>query len=87
MAIVFIPPPMRDLTGGVDRVEVSAGSLRQVIRDLDARFPGIANRLCDGDRLARGLAVSVDGNLSTRGPLTRIGEQSEVHFLPAIGGG
>lgn len=87
MPIVFIPPQMRDLTGGVDRLRIEAATLRQVIARLDERFPGLGARLCDGDALAGGLAVSIDGAFASRGLLAKVGPDSEVHFLPAIGGG
>ena len=87
MPTVFIPPTLRDLTGGVDRVCVEGSTLRRVVESLDQRFPGIAARLCSGDDLAPGLAVSVDGHLSTRGLLPPVAPESEIHFLPAISGG
>lgn len=87
MPTVFIPPQMREVTGGADRVVVDGRSLRQVIVALDERHPGLASRLLEGDKLARGLAVSIDGVVSSRGLLTQVQPESEVHFLPAIGGG
>ncbi|MBX3415055.1 MAG: MoaD/ThiS family protein [Pirellulales bacterium] len=87
MAIVFIPHQMRDLTGGVAHLEVEAKSLRQAIRALDEQFPGIAARLTAGEGLSPGIQVSIDGAISSRGLLAPIKPTSEVHFLPAIGGG
>ena len=88
MAIVFIPAPLRSLTGGVQRLEVDGSSLHELVAALDEQFPGIASRLTEGDALADGLAVSIDGNLhATRSLSTRVGPTSEVHFVPAIGGG
>ena len=87
MAQVYIPAQMRDLTGGVDRIEIAGSNLRRIIAGLESAFPGIKDRLVSGDAIASGLAVSIDGNVSTRGLLAPVGEISEVHFLPAIGGG
>jgi len=87
MATVFIPHQMRDLTGGEAQVEVAGKSIRQLIAALDAQYPGLAERLLKGDQMAPGLAVSIDGAISPRGPLAAVGPQSEVHILPAIGGG
>ena len=87
MARVFIPAQWRDLSGGVAEVELPGESLRQLVAELDCRFPGLAARLCDGDAIAAGLAVSIDGSITSRGMLARVGPRSEVHFLPAIGGG
>ena len=87
MATVYIPSLLRDLTGGRDTVNAAGRTVRQIIEDLEARFPGIRQRLCDGESLRPGIAVAVDGELATRGLLQSVDHQSEVHFLPAISGG
>ena len=87
MVTVFVPPLLRELTGGADRVEVAGSSVRQIVAALDARFPGVGSRLCAGDELRPGLAVAVNGTVSSVGLLQKVPEGAEVHFLPAIGGG
>ena len=47
MARVFVPTMLQATTGGVKEVEVAARNVRQVIEQLDERFPGIANRLME----------------------------------------
>ena len=89
MAEVWIPPRVQALTGGQKTVRVAGGTVRQLINNLEMRFPGIRARLCDeaaGDLLP-GVAVIVDGETSQLGMLERVQENSEVHFLPALGGG
>jgi molybdopterin synthase sulfur carrier subunit len=87
MPIVFIPSPLRTLTAGAGEVSVEGGTVRDVIVALELRHPGIRACLCRGDALASGLQVSVDGVMSTRGLRAVVGPDSEVHFLPVIGGG
>lgn len=87
MPKVFIPPLLKPLTGGVDVVELPAESVRDVVEELERRYPGVRGRLVDEDELKPGLTVAVDGNVSALGLLQKTGAQSEVHFLPAIGGG
>lgn len=87
MATVYIPHQMRELTGGRSSMEVSAVSVREVITALEDAFPGIAARLCRDGELAPSLQVTVDGVLSHRGIRAALKPNSEVHFLPAIGGG
>lgn len=87
MPRVFIPPLMRSLTDGAEQVEIPGASVRQIVANLEARYPGIRERLCEGDTLKPGLAVAVDGNVTSLGLLQKVQEGSEVHFLPAIGGG
>lgn len=84
---VFIPSQMRDLTGGQDRVDIEAKSVREVIHELEERFPGFAERLISGDRLSPGMAVSIDSEISNRGLNAVVPAGAEVHFVPAIGGG
>lgn len=87
MARVFIPAQWRDLSQGQVEVEVPGATVGQVISALDERFPGVRERLGHDGGLASGLAVSIDGTVTARGMLAPVGPQSEVHFLPAIGGG
>ena len=87
MARVFIPSQMRDLTGGEAEVKVLASNLRQVIALLEERFPGISKRLLYEGNIAPGIAAAIDSEISSRGLLAEVGEESEVHFLPAIAGG
>jgi len=89
MADVWIPPLMQPLTGGARRVKVPGSSVRQVVSNLEQAYPGIKALLCDEDedRIRPEIAVIVDGEVSRLGLLEHVGEASEVHFLPAIGGG
>jgi molybdopterin synthase sulfur carrier subunit len=87
MARVWIPPLLRDLTGGVQTVTVGGARVREVIEELDRLYPGTKARLCDGDTLRPGLAVVVDTGVARLGLREPVGPDSEVHFLPAIGGG
>ncbi len=87
MPRVFIPPLLRPLSGGAESVDVPGKSVREVIEVLDARFPGLGEKLREGDSLRPGLTVVVDGDVSPRGLLEIVSAESEIHFLPAVGGG
>lgn len=87
MARVFIPAQWRDLSDGVADFELAGTTLGEIIAALDARCPGIAARLCVDGSIAAGLAVSIDGSIASRGMLAPVAPASEIHFLPAIGGG
>jgi molybdopterin synthase sulfur carrier subunit len=87
VARVWIPPLVRDLTAGQQVVTVPGARVDEVIGELDRLFPGIKDRLCDGDALRPGLAVVVDTGVARHGLREPVGPDSEVHFLPAIGGG
>jgi len=89
MAQVWIPPQIQNLTHGKEIVTVEGSSVRQLINNLDAQYPGIKDILYDeeAEDIMPGLAVIVDGEASQLGVLERVSDNSEVHFLPAIGGG
>jgi molybdopterin synthase sulfur carrier subunit len=87
MPKVFIPPQMRDLTDGTAEIEVPGATVGEVVDGLEARFPGLRDRLCADDQLAPALQVSVDHVMTNRGLRARVQPNSEVHFLPAFGGG
>ncbi len=87
MPTVFIPPSLRKLTQDQEQVIVAAKTVREAIEKLEQQFPGIQQRLCAGENLKPGLSVAVDGNVASLGLLQKLRPDSELHFLPAIGGG
>ena len=87
MATVYIPTMLLPVTGGVKQTQVEARNVRQVINGLEEQFPGIRERLIEDNQVRPNLAVSVDGEIARMGLLERVGENSEVHFVPAISGG
>ena len=87
MATVFIPPSLQKLTGGQDKIVLSGSTVREIVNNLDAAFPGTKERLVDGFKIKSSISVAVDGEISPMGLLEKVGEDSEVHFVAAIGGG
>lgn len=87
MPIVHIPTQLRSLTHGAECVEVRGENLRQVVASLDAAHPGLADRLLKDGALAPGLAASIDGTFTNRGLMAKVRPDSDIYFLPAIGGG
>ena len=87
MPTVWIPALMRDLTQGRRTVAVEGATVREVIRSLEAAYPGLGERLCDGDDLNPYIEIAVDGAIAPLGLLSPVGENSEIHILPAVSGG
>lgn len=77
----------RDLTGGVEHIQVEGATVGEVVAALDARFPGIAARLTQEGKLRPGIVVAIDGVISSRGLRQRLAAPSEIHFVPALAGG
>jgi molybdopterin converting factor small subunit len=87
MAIVFIPALLRKLTGGKDRTQATGATLRELFDDLDRQFPGFRDRVVEEGDLMGSIAVSINGEVITGGLSESIPDNSEIHFVPAIGGG
>ena len=87
MATVYIPTMLQTLSRGATQVTIEATSVRQVVQRLEALYPGVEASLVEDGDLKPHIAVAVDGEVSVLGLLERVGEDSEVHFVPALGGG
>jgi molybdopterin converting factor small subunit len=87
MPEVWIPALLQLLSGGKQKVSVPGGTVREVIDNLELQYPGMRERLLDGDRLRPSIAVVVDGVISQEKLHHRLEETSEVLFMPAISGG
>jgi sulfur-carrier protein len=87
MAKVWIPSLLQDLTDGNQVVTVPGSTVAEIVAQLEQIYPGIRDRLCAGEGLRRGIAVAIDTQVARSGLMAPVAESSEVHFLPAIGGG
>lgn len=87
MPTIFIPSLMQDLTNQNSTVEVEASTVRQVVNALEEAYPGCKDYLLEDGQFKSNISVAVDGEVTTMGMLEKVGETSEVHFLPAIAGG
>ena len=87
MATVYIPSLMQKLTDGRSKVEVVGSTVRQIVENLEIDYPGMKARLVEENRIKGNISVAIDGEITPMGMLGKVEEDSEVHFLPAIGGG
>jgi len=87
MARVFIPTMLQFLTSGVKDLRIDVRNIEEVVRILEKQFPGMSDRLLVDGQLVSTVVVSVDGQVSHLGLLQRVKEESEVHFVPNMGGG
>ena len=87
--IVRIPAPLRTLTGGLDEVPATGGTVGEVIEDLEKRHPGIRERLLDEKGVRRFINIYV-GEEDVRfleGLKTTLKSGDQISIVPAIAGG
>ena len=84
---VTLPPPLLRLFPGAGRrLELTAASVAELIDALEARWPGMRDRLCDpSPRLRRQINVFVDGRKVDLA--TPLADGAEAVILLAIVGG
>ncbi|MFI9273633.1 MoaD/ThiS family protein [Kitasatospora sp. NPDC052896] len=90
MAIeVRIPTILRTYTDGAKAVEGNGATLRELFADLDARHPGIAERLLDSGELRRFVNVYLNDEdvRFLDGVATEVADGDSVTILPAVAGG
>ncbi|MCK4267233.1 MAG: MoaD/ThiS family protein [Actinomycetia bacterium] len=88
--IVRIPAALRNLTDGEGEVSGNADNVRDLIKDLENKYPGIEERLCDesGDiRRFVNVFVGQEDIRFLKGLDTQMEAGAEVSIIPAIAGG
>ena len=87
---VLIPTPLQRLTQNQSEVMLEGGDIRDMIQNLEARFPGIKSRLCDESGALRrfvNLYVNEEDIRFLKGEATPLKDGDEVSIIPAIAGG
>ena len=86
MPVVFIPTPLRKLSGGVATIDSPAGTIADIVAALDRRFPGMSGAIIEDGRMRPGVVAAVNGE-TTSWVLECVPEGAELRFLLAISGG
>ena len=87
---VRIPTTLRPLTAGATTVSTSGATVADVLDDLEARHPGLRERVLDeSGALRRFVNVFVDDEdvRFLDGPATEVPEGSTLAIVPAVAGG
>ncbi|HZW12921.1 MAG TPA: MoaD/ThiS family protein [Noviherbaspirillum sp.] len=87
LVVVRLPAPLLALfPGAARRVELPAATVAAMMDALDARWPGMRDRLCDSTpAIRRHINVFVAGERATLE--TRLAPGAEVVVMTAISGG
>lgn len=72
---------LRDAADGRAFVEVEAATVRQMLDELAASYPGLR------PQIERGISVSIDGKIYRNAWLAKLSPDSEVFILPRLNGG
>jgi molybdopterin converting factor small subunit len=85
--VVHLPRSLVALFPGSEkRMPASGATVLEVIRDLDGRLPGVANRVLDaGPTIRTHLNLFVNGERA--GLETPVPPGADVHVIPAVSGG
>jgi [CysO sulfur-carrier protein]-thiocarboxylate-dependent cysteine synthase len=87
---VRIPPTLRDSVGGAREVDASGSTVRELLADLAARFPGLGSQVFEnGNEIAPFVNVYVNNEdvRTLDGLDTPVGDGTSVILLPAMAGG
>ena len=87
---VRIPVQLRSLTDGQEVVTATGGSVLDLIEDIDKRYPGIKDRICEQNGQVRrfvNIFVNDEDIRFLQSLQTPIADSDEVSIIPAIAGG
>ncbi len=68
-------------TGGKTEFDVQATTFRQLVRELEQKYPGL------GRQVEEGMAVAIDGEIFQDAYQVALKPGSEIVLIPKIGGG
>lgn len=87
---VRVPTPLRKFTNGADEVNAQGNNVRTLVEDLEQKFPGIKERICDETgKIRRFVNVYVNGDdiRFLQNLETSLKEGDSISIVPAIAGG
>ena len=73
--------PLRNAVGGIESVEMEAGTIRELLQRLIERYPAMKQHM------DQGIAVAIDGTIYRDDRSVKIPAGAEVYLLPRIQGG
>ena len=87
---VRIPTPLQRLTQGQGEVSCEGKTVMELLADLERRYPGVKERLCDGEGKLRrfvNIFVNEEDIRFLQGDQTALKDGDDVSIIPAIAGG
>ena len=90
MVQVRVPTPLRRYTAGNGAVEADGATVAALVDDLEKRYPGMKDRICDeGGQVRRFVNIFVNGEdiRFLKHLETPLKAGDELSIVPAIAGG
>ncbi len=87
---VTIPGPLLQYTRNQKEVQLNADSVLDAIKELDRKFPGMKDRICDEQEKVReyvNIFVNGEDFRHIKGEQTKLKDGDELMILPSIAGG
>lgn len=87
---VRIPTPLQKLTQNQAEVKASGTKVKELIEDLEKKYPGIKERICDERGKVRrfiNIYVNEEDIRFLQRDETPLKDNDEVSIIPAIAGG
>jgi len=87
---VRIPTPLQRLTGGESEIEGAGETIKEVIQNLNEKYPGFTERLYDEEGKLRrfiNIYVNEEDIRFLDGEGTKLSEGDDISVIPAIAGG
>jgi molybdopterin synthase sulfur carrier subunit len=87
--LVRIPTPLKRLAGGRTTVEAEGESVWEIVLNLDAKYPGIQEKLYDGEAQRRfvNIYLNEEDIRFLDGSDTPVKDGDQLSIIPAIAGG
>ena len=79
--VVLTSGTAQQYTNGKTAVAVEASNVRQMVKALEVKFPGL------GTEIETAMSVAIDGVILPDPFLETVREDSDIFVLPKIGGG
>lgn len=90
MATVIIPTPLRKFTNNTARLNISAGSVQEIVNDISLNFPDLKKHLLDEQGKLRSFVNVFVGDEDIRNlqqEQTAVKDDTVISIVPAIAGG
>lgn len=87
---VRIPTPLQKLTNGQAEIQAGAGSVKDLIDQLEKDFPGMKDRICDETGKIRrfvNVYLNEEDIRFLEQEATKLKDGDDVSIVPAIAGG